>query len=338
MFVARIQMSNLTNLSSMIILKQGLLYGLEGWLMHGITPVLIAPILPVFLGGILAWLKELRDRRDLDKKRQRGLTETREAISIMREWTTVYDLVSSSDKMSEETKLKAMGYLDREFSQFEEFLVPRAAQERITLRRLAATTTTTILLKEQLKTHAGKAFLVFYYLSLFWALILIVMATYIALSQVTFVNIMAVIILILILGILPAWSCRVLTISVDKRHDKKLTSSASDSKLQDLGGLLAGPGSANADPVATREVPWDFSPAQPAPATTGSPTSATPGTAALPLGHWPRLDELPGSATNPAAATARARTAPTALTPVTPAPTATPGQGAPSDTTRAWEA
>ena len=240
--------------------------------MHGIPSLLISAALPVCLAAVIGWLNELRIRRNSDKERGRMRAETLEGIDIVQKWTTAYDQVSSSNYVPEETKLEARGYLAQVFARIEDSLVPRAFEKRMTLRQLAARQLAVAMLQKiRPTTGVGRALLLFYRFSLFWALLLTALSTDVAFSQApSFENILAIIMVILILGVFPAWGCRVLAIHVDDRR----------AKFKSLHQRLADPGSATADPAAVREMLLCHSSEQPAPIATSWPTSATSGTAA----------------------------------------------------------
>jgi hypothetical protein len=242
--------------------------------MHGTASLLISAALPVCLAAVIGWLNDLRIRRNSDKEQGRVRAEGLEGIDVIQKLVAACDQFSSSDNALEETKLKARDYLIQIFSRIEDSLVPRPAERRPTLRQLATRQLATAMLqKRRPKTRVGKALLIFYRFSLFWALLLTALATDLAFSQApSFENILAIIMVILILGVLPAWGCRVLAIHVDERR----------AKLKDLHQRLADTESANADSAAIGEVLVPHSSAQPTPIVNGSPTSATSGIAVPP--------------------------------------------------------
>lgn len=218
--------------------------------MHGAAPTIIAPLLPLLLTAIIgwlnAWLRNQRNRRDQDKARHRNRAQAREVIHMVREFMAAYDSVSP-EGAPDEVKHAASSYLAGAFLQLEHSLAPPPVQARVTFRQ----TIRSMLLQDRIETGAGKFFIAIYYASLSWALLVVTDSIYIALSQPTFVTILAVVIEIILVGMLPAWACRALAIHVDRRRARK----GSPSAPPDLYGELLSQGSDGAGRETMREIP-----------------------------------------------------------------------------------
>ena len=82
-----------------------------------------------------------------------------------------------------------------------------------------------LLINEQLKTGLGKSMRVLYYAALIWGLLWTGIGTSITVQKLTVGTVIGAILMILILGVLPALGCYFLAIRVDRWRMKKLDDS-----------------------------------------------------------------------------------------------------------------
>jgi hypothetical protein len=190
--------------------------------MYTLATLLIPPLLTAFLAAVGVWLRDSRERRDQDKERSRVLTQVQEEISVIASWIAAYELVSSGSEEQEKAKARAKGDLDLAYSRLEETLAAsRGLEGRITFKQLAQT----MLLVGRLDTGVGKFLQVMYYAALIWAALWAAVGTSVTLSsQITFENVTLAVVMIVVVGVLPALGFYHLAIRADRWRARKLNS------------------------------------------------------------------------------------------------------------------
>lgn len=180
-----------------------------------LLPILLGPLITAAVAAAGVWFRDWRERRDDDAQRRRTLGVAREQVSFIREWLEAHDRVAD-ESAEEEVRTRAQLDLEQAYVDVAQSLAnPVRGREPLTLGKMVRS----LLLRRPLQDWRARIVRALYYLGLAWAgLWAAVGAEQTAREDFTPSGIFAAIVLILFLGIAPAWALRKWALWIENRH------------------------------------------------------------------------------------------------------------------------